>query len=100
MKRYSFRANTELKVKNAVKFGENFTFAYTDQHSEGWQNEGWPGSMVYRMVPWVPVYDVAHQFAGTGADGAGNAQNPYAMLWRDGHNKDRGIRLFGNLFAK
>lgn len=100
MKRYSFRANTELKVKNAVKFGENFTFAYTDSHSNGWQNEGWAGSMAYRLVPWVPVYDVAGEFAGSGADGAGNAQNPYAMLWRAGHDKDRGIRLFGNLFAE
>lgn len=100
LRRYSFRANTELKVKNAIKLGENFTFAYTNQHSEGWQNEGWPVSMAYRLVPWVPVYDVRGEFAGSGADGAGNAQNPYAVLWRDGHNKDNNLRIFGNLFAE
>lgn len=96
MKRYSFRANTEMKIKNHIKIGENFTFAYTDQRSLNRENL----TMTYRCMPWIPVYDEGGEFAGSGADGGGYSWNPYAVQWRTLNDKNRGMRIFGNFFAE
>lgn len=96
MKRYSFRANTEMKIRKHIKVGENFTLAFTNQRSLNNENL----TMTYRCPSWIPVYDVAGEFAGTGAEGGGYAWNPYAVQWRTLNDKDRGLRIFGNLFAE
>jgi len=98
--RYSFRANSEFNIKKYIKIGENFTLSRSQNHSAGNQDEGWGLSMAYRMVPWIPVYDVAGNFAGTGAKGSGNAQNPYAMIYRGKDDTDINFRAFGNVFLE
>lgn len=100
MERYQFRANSELKVKNHIKLGENFSLSFNNSHGVGQNQEGWAGSYAYRMVPWVPVYDEAGEFAGTNANGSGNSANPVAVLERAKKNRDHNMRLFGNLFAE
>jgi TonB-linked SusC/RagA family outer membrane protein len=98
--RYSFRANSEFIIKKHIKIGENFTLSRSQNHSAGNQDEGWGLSMAYRMVPWIPVYDVAGNFAGTAAAGSGNAQNPYAMIFRGKDDTDITFRSFGNIFLE
>ena len=96
--RYSFRANSEFNIKKFFKIGENFTLTRSQNHSAGNQEEGWGLSMAYRMVPWIPIYDVEDNFAGTAAKGSGNAQNPYAMIFRGKDDTDINFRAFGNIY--
>jgi len=100
LKRYSVRANSELKVKEHIKLGENMTIAFVDNHGVGQNSEGWAGSMAYRTTPWIPVYDIAGNWAGSAAKGAGNANTPLAGLMRGKNNKSTSLRLFGNLYAE
>lgn len=101
-KRYSIRANTEFKVKNRIRVGENMQVAFGERVSQiaGNNSEGNPISMSYRMQPIIPVYDIQGNFAGTKGGGLGNARNPVAQLTRGKDNKGEEIRLFGNAFAE
>ncbi len=101
-KRYSVRANTEFKVKNRVRVGENLQIAFGQRigQRDGNNNEGNPISMAYRMQPIIPVYDIRGNFAGTKGGGLGNARNPVALLARDRDNIGQELRFFGNTFAE
>ena len=101
-KRYSIRANTEFKIKNRIRIGQNMQVALGEEVGQrgGNNNEGNPISMAYRMQPIIPVYDINGNFAGTKGAGLGNARNPLAILERDKDNKSEDIRLFGNAFAE
>ncbi len=56
--------------------------------------------MAYRMQPIVPVYDIAGNFAGTRGSNLGNANNPYASLYRGKDNKDKKIGIIGSVYAE
>jgi TonB-dependent starch-binding outer membrane protein SusC len=99
--RYTFRANTEFNAGKHIKLGENLMFSYTTQQGFGTnQDEGNWLSMAYRMVPYIPVHDIAGNFAGTAVGESGNAQNPVALSMRSADNQSRRQRLFGNVFAE
>ncbi|MGK7393977.1 MAG: SusC/RagA family TonB-linked outer membrane protein [Candidatus Cyclobacteriaceae bacterium M3_2C_046] len=98
--RYTLRANTEFNAGKFIDIGENLMFTYTDDRAMGNQAEGNFLSMAYRMVPYIPVYDIAGNFAGTAVGESGNAQNPVAVSERAKDNLDRNLRLFGNIFAE
>jgi len=87
-KRYSIRANTNFIIKNKIRVGENMQVSYIDKHGFTNQDEGNAISMAYRMQPIVPVYDIKGNFAGTRGSNLGNAENPYAALYRRKDNKD------------
>lgn len=101
-KRYAVRANTEFKVKNRIRVGENMQAAFGERVGQvaGNNNESNPISMSYRMQPIIPVYDIRGNFAGSKGGGLGNARNPVALLVRGKDNKGEEIRLFGNAFAE
>lgn len=101
-KRYSIRANTEFKVKNRIRIGENMQIASGERvgQASGNNSESNPISMAYRMQPIIPVYDIQGNFAGTKGGGLGNARNPLALLERGKDNVGQDIRLFGNAFAE
>jgi len=101
-KRYSIRANTEFKVKDRIRIGENMQIASGERvgQNSGNNSESNPISMAYRMQPIIPVYDIQGLFAGTKGGGLGNARNPLALLERGKDNKGQEIRLFGNAFAE
>ncbi|MHB1179216.1 MAG: SusC/RagA family TonB-linked outer membrane protein [Daejeonella sp.] len=101
-KRYSVRANTEFKVKDRIRVGENMQIASGERVGQraGNNSEGNPISMSYRMQPIIPVYDIQGNFAGTKGGGLGNSRNPLSLLQRDKDNKGQDIRLFGNAFAE
>lgn len=100
-KRYSIRANTELKVNKRFRVGQNLQFAYGQQIGQpnGNQSESNPISFAYRMPPIVPEYDIKGYFAGapTVLD---NSRNPLAELDRNKDNKGIEQRLLGNFFAE
>jgi TonB-linked SusC/RagA family outer membrane protein len=100
LKRYSARINTIFNVGNKIRVGENAYFFYKDNPGFNNQNEGNPISMSYRESPIIPVYDIVGNYAGTGSQGLGNAQNPVANLQRTHDNKNNDYQATGNVFAE
>jgi len=100
LKRYSARINTVFNVNSHIRIGENAYFFY--KHNPGFnnQNEGNAISMSYRESPLIPVYDIKGNYAGTGSQGLGNAQNPVANLRRTHDNRGNDYQVIGNVFAE
>ncbi len=62
--RYQVRANTSFNVRDWLRVGENLTYAFTKDNglnSSGAESN--PYSWTYRASPYVPVYDIAGNFA-------------------------------------
>lgn len=100
-KRYSLRANTEFNVSKKVRFGENLQVAYGEQIGQpnGNQTESNPISFAYRVPPITPTHDIKGYFAGSPTV-LDNSRSPLAELWRNKDNKNREVRIFGNVFAE
>jgi TonB-dependent starch-binding outer membrane protein SusC len=101
-KRYSVRANTEFKVANRVRIGENIQVAYADRvgQSNGNQSENNPVAFIHRLQPFIPVKDINGYYAGTFGDPAlSNSLNPVAELYRNKDNNNKNVRIFGNIYA-
>lgn len=99
--RYQVRANTSFHVRNWLRVGENLTYAHTkDNGLNANGSEASPYSWTYRASPWVPVYDVSGNFAGSKIGGTGNFRNPVAIQKRNKDNYYTNNRIFGNLWAE
>jgi TonB-dependent starch-binding outer membrane protein SusC len=100
LKRFSVRANTIFNVKNNVRIGENLYIFYKQNPGFQNQNEGNAIGMSYRESPIIPVYDIVGNYAGTGSQGLGNAQNPVANMQRTKDYKNNDWQGTGNAFAE
>ena len=100
LKRYSARINTSFNVNNHIRIGENAYIFYKQNLGFQNQNEGNAISHSYRESPIIPVYDIKGNFAGTGSQGLGNAQNPVANQMRIKDNKGNDWQVNGNVFAE
>lgn len=100
LKRYSARINTTFNVANRIRIGENAYVFYRQAPGFTNQNEGNAISYSYRESPLIPIYDIMGNFAGTGSQGLGNSQNPYANLARTKDNKGNNWQVIGNVFAE
>lgn len=99
--RYQVRANSSFNVRPWLRFGENLTYAFVKDNglnAEGAESS--PYSWTYRASPYVPVYDIEGNFAGSKFAGTGNWQNPVANQIRNRDNYWTNNRLFGNIFAE
>jgi len=99
-KRYSARINTGINITDKIRVGENLTINFSNNNNFLDQSESNVVSWAYRMNPWIPVYDIAGNFAGTKANGSGNAQNPVAILHRNKDNYNNDLRILGNFFVE
>lgn len=99
-KRYSVRLNTETKIRPWLRLGENLTLSSSNNNRSESQSEGNPFSICYLITPFIPVYDIAGNFAGSKAPGSGNRNQPVAIQTRAKDNYSNGIRLMGNLFGE
>lgn len=99
--RYQIRANTSFNVREWLRIGENFTYAFTKDYGlDAGSSESTPYSWTYRASPWVPVYDIKGKFAGSKIAGTGNFQNVLANMERGKDNYWSNSRIFGNLWAE
>ncbi len=99
--RITLRANTEFEISDKFKVGENVSLSYTERTSID-RNQSTDGtiSAAIRMHPLIPVYDEGGNFAGSGAIGLGNADNPIARALRGKDNNDINTRMLGNFFGE
>lgn len=98
--RYTARANTSFKPTPWLKLGENLQVSYQSSLGGEQTGEGGAWSWSYRMVPYIPVYDIKGGFGGNGVGQSGNGSNPIANLTRDKDDRNVTTRLFGNVFAE
>jgi TonB-linked SusC/RagA family outer membrane protein len=109
--RYSVRANTRFNPVKFLTIGQNMQISYAQQSGGSgnpfdlgggldFTNEGSPWAQAYRMVPYLPVYDINGGFAGNGVGESGNGTNPVANLWRGRNNKFGGFNILGNIYAR
>ena len=100
-KRYSTRLNTSFDVRPWLRVGENLAFTWSrDLGNVNSFTESNIFSWTYRAVPWVPVYDVSGNFAGSRFPDCGNWQNPVAVIEREKDNYWTNTRLIGDLWAE
>ena len=109
--RYSLRANTRFNPNKWLTIGQNMQVSYTKQYGGSgnpqdlgggldFSGEGNAWAQAYRMVPYIPVYDINGNFGGNGIGESGNGTNPVASLWRGRNNQFAGFNLFGNAYAR
>ncbi len=100
-KRYSFRANTEFKMKKYLTVGQNLTVALESSNRPlgGGQNEGSPIMNAIRAQPIMPLYDIKGFYAG-GKGIATNAGSPFAQLDRGRDNSNKFNTIFGNVYGE
>ncbi|MEP6464665.1 MAG: TonB-dependent receptor [Parafilimonas sp.] len=104
LKRYSARINTTFSLlNNRVRVGENAYVFF--KNNPGYLNlpgvnSSNPITMSYSVPEIIPVFDIMGNFAGTGSQGLGNQQNPYAVLSRQSNNKNNDWQINGNMFAE
>lgn len=100
VKRYSLRLNTEFKVKEGIRFGENFQFTHRENPNIG--GPAGENDIMFALTinPLLPVYDEGGGFAGTTAKGFNNSTNPIARRIRSKDNKGFSSGIFGNLYGE
>lgn len=99
LKRYTLRSNTQFKVNDRIRVGENISFSLMDNPTVDDLTEGSAIGMALRQQPIIPVRDIMGNYAGS-FGGLGNAQNPVAIQERRANNEGIARRLFGNVFAE
>ncbi|MEO5682302.1 MAG: TonB-dependent receptor [Chitinophagaceae bacterium] len=99
-KRYTARVNTSFKPISFFRFGENLQVSYEDRLGGTNRGEGDAWASAYRMVPYVPVYDIKGGFGGNGVGESGNGSSPIANLVRQRDNTDKAYKIFGNVFGE
>jgi TonB-dependent starch-binding outer membrane protein SusC len=99
-KRYQTRVNTQFRVKNHVRVGQNLNVAYqTGRGGVGNPNEGSAILNAYRMPGLVPVRDI-DGFYGGGYGTGSNAGNPIAQQERAFDNFGHSVRVFGSIYGE
>ena len=98
--RYSARMNTSFTPKDWIRVGENFQFMYEESSGSTTLGEASPWGWAYRMVPYIPVYDLGGGFGGNAVGESGNASSPVADLIRNSDDIRKNYKIFGNAFAE
>lgn len=102
LKRYSARINTEFKIKNNIRVGENVYLFYKQNPAIVNQNQDNAIFFAYTMPTFIPVYDIKGNYGGTwaGPGELGNRWNPVALLKNTGANKNNTWDIVGNVYAE
>jgi TonB-linked SusC/RagA family outer membrane protein len=98
LKRYGIRMNSNFKSGKHIQLGENAYVYYKQNPGFLNQNENNAVAFSFREPPIIPIYDIKGNFAGTGAKGLSNSQNPYANQYRTKDNKSNDWGVLGNVY--
>ncbi len=99
--RYSGRINSEFKINKNIRVGENVFLFY--RQNRGYVNltENQAIQSVIRIMPIIPVYDIAGNYGGTFAGPSlGDAENPVAQQSRSKNNRNHSWNVIGNVYAE
>ncbi|GGG99657.1 SusC/RagA family TonB-linked outer membrane protein [Parapedobacter pyrenivorans] len=93
VKRQTLRANSQFKIGDRVRVGENMAVSISNQMGGG----GNAIMMAFRQQPIIPVRDIMGNYAGSFGSDLGNALNPVAIQERTKNNRNKGNRLLGSM---
>lgn len=97
--RFNLRSNITTNPTDWIEIGERLGVTYSQDYGHQTNNsESSIVSWAYRMPPIVPVYDVMGNYAGTRAEGTGNAQNPIFLLDSNKDDKTKRMNVSGNVY--
>jgi TonB-linked SusC/RagA family outer membrane protein len=100
LKKITMRLNSEFKVKDFIRFGNNFQYTYRENPNIG--GPAGENDIMFALTinPLIPVYDEGGSWAGTTAKGFNNSTNPVARRTRAGDNRGYAGTLFGNVYLE
>jgi TonB-dependent starch-binding outer membrane protein SusC len=100
LKKYGLRLNSEFKVKDFIRVGQNFQYTYRER--PGIDGPAAENDIMFALTinPLIPVYDEAGGFAGTTAAGFNNSTQPVARRIRSKDNKGFSSLIQGNIYAE
>lgn len=104
LKRYNARANTMFKLTNNIRIGENLNVFYKDNPQSAVNGGFGPIQGSFNQLPFLPIYDIAGNFAGPFAGPAnfelGDWGNPKAELLLTNNNRSREYGMIGNAYLE
>ncbi|MEO5997489.1 MAG: TonB-dependent receptor [Chitinophagaceae bacterium] len=101
LKRYSARINTEFKIGDHIRIGENAYWYATNYNGFNNLQEGSAITYTYRQMPIIPVYDIKGNFGGMfGGPDLGNSFSPVAVQNRTLNNRNNTWMMTGNAYAE
>lgn len=99
--RFSFRANTTFNPNKYFSIGQNTNVSLMEWSGErGSQGDGNAFGRVYTTQPWIPVYNVGGDFAGSQANEGGRNLSAVHALDRQKDNWNRRFFIQNALFAE
>ena len=100
VKRLTFRANSEFKVKEHFRIGQNLTYVYRENPNLG--GPAGENDIMFALTinNTIPVFDEGGSYAGTTAAGFNNSTQPVARRQRSKDNRGFGAGIFGNFYAE
>jgi len=96
--RITARINSDFKLGEFIKVGENISLSRSKDVSESTNAIlSNPIYSAYRMQSVAPVYNINGDFTGYPIN---DIENPVGQLYRNRENEDKNFRLFGNVYAE
>jgi TonB-dependent starch-binding outer membrane protein SusC len=98
--RYTARVNSDYKILDWIKVGENLSISASKEVQIGSQQgqDGIPLDVI-RQHPLLPVFDVKGNYAGK-ISGFPDVRNMVSVLEKNKDNTTKGKRIFGNTFLE
>lgn len=100
-RRYSLRANTNFFVNNWFNIGQNTNLAAIENSGErGRQGDDNTFGKTFSIQPWVPIYNVGGDYAGSQAPEGGRANSAVQAIANEKDNRRRFLRLQSAVYAE
>lgn len=103
LKRYNARVNTTFKIRDNIRVGENLNIYYKDNPQSPSNGNFGPVQQAYNQLPFLPLYDIAGNYAGAfagPADELGDWGNAKADVVLTDNNRSRSYGMIGNAFLE
>ena len=100
-RRYSLRANTNFFVNKWFNIGQNTNFAVIENSGErGRQGDDNTFGKSFSIQPWVPVYNIGGDYAGSQAPEGGRANTTVQTVNNEKDNRRRFLRAQSAIYAE
>ena len=98
--RFSLRFNSDFELAKWLKIGESILLSRVGENPIDNFNEDYQGSIPYRSIPIMPIYDESNPYGGWGrAPVYFQGPNPVASQYQQ-HEKQVNNRLDGNMYIQ
>lgn len=100
-RRYSLRANTNFFVNDWFNIGQNTNIAIIENSGErGRQGDDNTFGKTFSIQPWVPIYNIGGDYAGSQAPEGGRANSAVQTINNEKDNRRRFARIQSAVYAE